>query len=141
MWTLQCVAAEIHVQHVTLIAGVDNDNCDRLSRWGSHSTVSVEEEARNMGSGIVGTVEVNGDESMMGVLRLCDPRRKMTTESDFMVFWSEVSMESDVVKLHHLIRYLRSTLDLGLVLRPGKMGIGVRLFVDASYGMHCRDMP
>ena len=44
--------------------------------------------------------------------------------------------ESDVVKLHRLIRYLRSTLDLGLVLRPGKMGIVVRLFVDASYGVH-----
>jgi hypothetical protein len=44
--------------------------------------------------------------------------------------------ESDVVKLHRLIRYLRSTLDLGLVLRPGKMRIVVRLFVDASYGVH-----
>ena len=44
--------------------------------------------------------------------------------------------ESDVVKLHRLIRYLRSTLDLGLVLRPGKMGIVVRLFVDASHGVH-----
>jgi hypothetical protein len=40
------------------------------------------------------------------------------------------------VKLHRLIRYLRSTLDLGLVLRPGKLGIVVRLLVDASYGLH-----
>jgi hypothetical protein len=90
VWTLLCVAADIHVQQVIHIAGVDNDKCDRLSRRGSHSTVSVAEEAANMGCGVVGTVEVNGEDSMMGVLWLCDPRRKMTTESEFVAFWSEV---------------------------------------------------
>jgi hypothetical protein len=90
VWTLLCVAADIHVQQVIHIAGVDNDKCDRLSRRGSHSTVSVAEEAVKMGCGTVGTVEVNGEDSMMGVLRLCDPRRKMTTESEFVAFWSEV---------------------------------------------------
>jgi hypothetical protein len=87
VWTLLCMAAGIYVQQVIHIAGVDNDKCDRLSRRRSHSTVSVAEESANMGCGAVGTVEVNGNESMMGVLRLCDPRRKMTTESEF---WSEV---------------------------------------------------
>jgi hypothetical protein len=41
-----------------------------------------------------------------------------------------------VVTLDCLVRYLRSALDLGLVLRPGKMSIVVRLSVDASYGVY-----
>jgi hypothetical protein len=80
------VATDIHVQQVIHIASVDNDKCDRLSRRGSNSTVSVAEEAP---IGVVGTVEVNREDSIMGVLRLCDPRRKMATESEFVAFWSE----------------------------------------------------
>jgi hypothetical protein len=42
----------------------------------------------------------------------------------------------DVEKLHRMVRYIRRTLDLGVVLRPGALGIVVRLYVDASYGVH-----
>jgi hypothetical protein len=42
----------------------------------------------------------------------------------------------DVDKLHRLIRYIRWGRDTGLVLRPGSSGLAVRLFVDASYGVH-----
>jgi GTP cyclohydrolase II len=42
--------------------------------------------------------------------------------------------EDDVEKLGRLVRYIRRTKDLGLVLRPGGAGISVRLFVDASFG-------
>jgi hypothetical protein len=42
----------------------------------------------------------------------------------------------DVERLHRLVRYLRWTQDLGVVLRPGVLGIVVRLYVDASYGVH-----
>jgi hypothetical protein len=42
----------------------------------------------------------------------------------------------DVEKLHRLVRYIRGTTDLGVVLRPGDLGIVVRLYVDASYGVH-----
>ena len=42
----------------------------------------------------------------------------------------------DVEKLYRLVRYIRWTSDLGIVLRPGVSGITVRLFVDASYGVH-----
>ena len=44
--------------------------------------------------------------------------------------------EDDVEKLRRLVRYIRKTKDLGLVLRPGVAGISVRLFVDASFGVH-----
>lgn len=42
----------------------------------------------------------------------------------------------DVEKLHRLVRYVRATKDLGLVLRPGRAGVTVKLYIDASYGVH-----
>lgn len=90
VWTLLCVAADINVESVTHIAGVDNDNCDRLSRMGAHSTMSVREEAMSMGFQGLEVVELNESESVMRVLQLCDPRRIMGTEEEFVGFWTEV---------------------------------------------------
>ena len=42
----------------------------------------------------------------------------------------------DVDKLQRLVRYIQATRDSGVVLRPGAGGVTVRLFVDASYGVH-----
>ena len=42
----------------------------------------------------------------------------------------------DVEKLQRLVRYIHATRDSGVVLRPGASGVSVRLFVDASYGVH-----
>ena len=42
----------------------------------------------------------------------------------------------DVDKLQRLVRYIRATRDHGLVLMPGAGGITVKLYVDASYGVH-----
>lgn len=42
----------------------------------------------------------------------------------------------DVDKLQRLIRYIAGTRDSGVVLMPGVAGITVKLFVDASYGVH-----
>jgi hypothetical protein len=42
----------------------------------------------------------------------------------------------DVEKLLRLVKYILGTREQGLVLRPGVAGISVRLFVDASYGVH-----
>ena len=42
----------------------------------------------------------------------------------------------DVEKLQRLVRYIRGTRDSGVVLMPGALGLTVRLFVDASYGVH-----
>ena len=42
----------------------------------------------------------------------------------------------DVVKLTRLMRYVRETRDRGIVLRPGKLGVQVRVYIDAAYGIH-----
>ena len=39
-------------------------------------------------------------------------------------------------KLRRLLRYIRSTRDRGIILRPGIRGVTVRNFVDAAYGVH-----
>ena len=90
VWTVLCVAADINVQQIVHIAGVDNKKCDQLSRRGNQSVMTLEDEARSMGMKETDLVEVNGDESMMEVLRLCDPRRKLETEDEFVRFWSDV---------------------------------------------------
>jgi len=42
----------------------------------------------------------------------------------------------DVVKLIRLIRYIRRTKDTGIILKPGKLGVTVRSYIDAAYGLH-----
>jgi hypothetical protein len=42
----------------------------------------------------------------------------------------------DMVKLGKLLKYIRKTKDSGIVLRPGKMGLQVRCYIDAAYGVH-----
>jgi hypothetical protein len=42
----------------------------------------------------------------------------------------------DVAKLARLMAYIRYTRDTGIVLRPGHLGICVRIFVDAAFGVH-----
>ena len=42
----------------------------------------------------------------------------------------------DVEKLQRLVRYIHNTRDSAVLMRPGVSGLSVRLFVDASYGVH-----
>jgi hypothetical protein len=75
---------------VTHIPGEQNEQCDRLSRrWdvGKTPTVSVSAEAEEMGMKGVGVVEMGADPSVRGVIELCDPRRELSSESQFIDFW------------------------------------------------------
>lgn len=42
----------------------------------------------------------------------------------------------DIEKLRRVLRYIAGTKDRGVILRPGKLGVCVRLYVDAAYGVH-----
>ena len=42
----------------------------------------------------------------------------------------------DVEKLQRLVRYIHFTRDAGVMMRPGAGGLSVRLFADASDGVH-----
>jgi hypothetical protein len=46
-------------------------------------------------------IEVNGDKEVMGLLRLCDPRRRLESDSDFIAFWTDVrDAVNNFVNLH-----------------------------------------
>ena len=42
----------------------------------------------------------------------------------------------DVVKLTRLLKYVRRTQQTGIVLKPGKLGVIARSYIDAAYGVH-----
>jgi hypothetical protein len=90
VWTLLCVASDIDVKEVTHIAGKDNVNCDRLSRREQDEPkTSVEQMAEEMGIGGTRVVELGGQEAVMKILRLCNPKIVLATESEFIEFWRE----------------------------------------------------
>lgn len=90
IWTLLCIAADVEVKEVTHIAGEDNQKCDRLSRrWdvGKIPSISVSEEAEEMGLGRVGVVEMDLDPRVRRIIELCDPRTELNSELQFISFW------------------------------------------------------
>jgi hypothetical protein len=90
VWTLLCVATDIDVNEVTHIAGKDNSNCDRLSRREQDEpSISVEQMAQEMGIGGTRVLELGSQEEVMAILRMCDPKIVLVTESDFIEFWKK----------------------------------------------------
>lgn len=87
--SLLCVATDVNVSEVTHIAGVDSEKCDRMSRRGKTARASIAKEACDMGLGAVRVIGFETDETVMDVLRLCDPRIDLATETDFIRFWSQ----------------------------------------------------
>jgi hypothetical protein len=88
VWTLLCIATDINVKEVTHIAGADNEKCDRLSRRGASPKTSISEDATDMGMPGARVLEMNGDETIMGIIELCDPRIKLDSEPQFIEFWT-----------------------------------------------------
>jgi hypothetical protein len=90
VWTLLCIAADVEVKEVTHVPGEQNERCDRLSRrWdvGKTHTASVSAEAEEMGMKAVRVVEMDADLFVREVIELCDPRRELSSESQFIDFW------------------------------------------------------
>jgi hypothetical protein len=87
VWTLLCVAAEIHVKEVIHIPGDDNVNCDRLSRRGSEPTLTLKQEAAKIGLEGVEVVEMDDSGVVTKILKLCDPKISLKSEQEFIAFW------------------------------------------------------
>ena len=112
VWTLLCLAADINVTEVTHIAGVDNKNCDFLSRKGTHPTTSIAEDVQRMGLGNVAVLDLCGADSAIDIVRLCDPRVKLDSEEDFVRFWVQAKTAIDM--------FLTSTQQGHQLDRPGE---------------------
>jgi hypothetical protein len=92
IWTLLCIATDINVREVTHIAGEENDKCDRLSRRGAKPTTTISEDAADMGMPGVRVVDMNGDDTIMGIVELCDPRIVLDSEPQFIEFWTNARL-------------------------------------------------
>ena len=101
VWSLLCIAAGIDVKEIEHIAGVDNKNCDRLSRRGPAPTSSILQEAEAMGIYGVRMVDIDGDENVTRILQLCDPREELRSEEEFISFWSSARGAIDNFLLAH----------------------------------------
>ena len=87
IWTLLCIATDIDMKKVTHIAGEENGRCDRLSRRGSDTTISVLQEAEDMGTRGADVLEIDSNQSVRDIIGLCDPRTDLNSEAEFMSFW------------------------------------------------------
>jgi hypothetical protein len=91
----------VNVKEATHIAGKESAKCDRLSRREGATNVSVADEAAELG--VIGgaVLEVNGDESVMAVLRLCDSRTELGSELEFIDFWIRARGAIDAFLCEH----------------------------------------
>lgn len=100
-FSLLCIAASVDVKEVTHIAGLENKTCDRLSRRGRAPIMSILEEAGAMGVRGAEVVEIDGDEDIISILKLCDPRRELQSEDEFVGFWSTARQSIDSFLRRH----------------------------------------
>lgn len=88
VFSLFCIAAGVDMKEVTHIAGTKNEKCERLLRRGRTHTMSILAEAEAMAVRGVDVVEIDGDEDIINILTLCDPRCELHSEEEFIRFWS-----------------------------------------------------
>ena len=101
VFSLLCIAAGVDVKEITHIAGSENQNCDRLSRRGRAPTMSIIEEAEAMGVQGVKVVEIDGDEDIVSLLKLCDPKCELHCEEEFIGFWTAARNSIDSFLRRH----------------------------------------
>jgi hypothetical protein len=46
-------------------------------------------------------MEMNGDETVMGIIELCDPRRELGSEKQFIEFWTSARRAIDAFLAVH----------------------------------------
>ncbi len=95
IWTLLCVAADVHVTDITHIPGTDNDNCDQLSRRGPTPSTTIAQHAANLGLGDAPHIPLDTDTDVSTLLRLCRPSILTSTDAQFSAFWKEARSSTD----------------------------------------------
>ena len=101
IWTLLCIAADVHVNDITHIPGVDNDRCDQLSRRGKNPTSSLAEHAISLGLGTTPEVNLQTDTDATALVHLCKPTVANESEAEFLEFWSAARSSIDSFLSRH----------------------------------------
>ena len=107
IWTLLCVTADVHVSHITHIAGTDNDSCDQLSRRSPTTSTTLTQHAYNLGLGQTPDLGLSADPDVISLVTLCNPSIPIDTDSEFMSFWKAArsSIDSLVSKSREAVPY------------------------------------
>jgi hypothetical protein len=101
IWTLLCVAADVHIRETTHIPGEVNGRCDQLSR--RDPTQSVDAHATAMGLPGVPDLQLQRDANVMALLTLCDPAIEIDTDDLFTTFWTRARQHIDVLLTGHTL--------------------------------------
>ena len=95
VWTLLCVAADVHVTDITHIPGTENDSCDQLSRRGSSPTTTLTQHAALLGLGVVSDVGLDRDPDATALVTMCNPTIPTDTDLQFATFWKNAQAAVD----------------------------------------------
>ena len=101
IWTLLCVAADVHVTHTTHIPGSDNDRCDQLSRRGPTPTTTIIQHAINLGLGLTPDIGLGSDVDVCDMIELCRPSLGAKTDVEFTHFWNRARRSIDSFVARH----------------------------------------
>jgi hypothetical protein len=89
VFTMLCISNDLSVKVGTHIAGVNNTRCDALSRL-AESEKTIEETLTDVGLGGARVIDLQGRNSIMKLLRCCDPSMKFESEISFLAFWNDI---------------------------------------------------
>ena len=89
IWTMLCVAVNIHIDGITHIAGKCNTVCDSLSRRGLNHPSTVGEHAVSLGLAAARVIDICGDKDVMALLELCRPQGDTQSGEEFIIFWEK----------------------------------------------------
>lgn len=89
VWTLLCIAADVHIADTTHIAGTANVTCDTLSRRNADASPLACRDVTDLGLADAQILDLGSEPAVQALLRCCDPTRVLETDAQFGAFWAE----------------------------------------------------
>ena len=86
VWTLLCIAADVHIADTTHLPGKLNVTCDLLSRRSAANAPLSQQEVMDLGTAVL---DLGNDPAVKALISLCDPKRILGTDAQFGAFWAE----------------------------------------------------
>lgn len=89
VWTLLCIAADVHIADTTHLPGKLNVTCDVLSRRSAADAPVSSHEVDDLGLAGAAVLDLGNDPVVRALISICDPKRILETDAQFGAFWAE----------------------------------------------------
>jgi hypothetical protein len=89
VWTLLCIAADVHIADTTHLPGKLNVTCDLLSRRSAADAPVSQQEVKDLGLSGAAVLDLGNDPAVKALISICDPKRVLETDAQFGGFWAE----------------------------------------------------